>query len=87
MVEGKPESTPTLEFSFTESWRSDYVISRKGDSGSLLFNALLPNYPDVMGMIWGGLEFNRIGFFTRTDHLFEDIKEHTGARDVRMYGA
>lgn len=85
MVEEKPESTPTLEFSFTESHKSDYVITRKDDSGSLLFKSFLSEYPEVMGMVWGGLEFNRIGFFTRIDHLFDDIKEHTGARDARTY--
>jgi hypothetical protein len=39
---------------------------------------------DVVGMVFAGCEERGIAFFTRIDDLFTDVKERTGAVEVRL---
>lgn len=55
-----------------------------GDSGSLLCTR--HPYREVVGMIIAGYHFNPIARFTRIDDLIGDIKEQSGAKDIRMLG-
>lgn len=78
---------PTLAFSFT-AYKAGGQATIQGDSGSLLFSTYdFPESAQVVGMIFAGAKSNHIGFFIRIDDLREDIKERTGAQDIRMYRA
>lgn len=87
MVNGVSEVVKTLESNFTGPQPGAYATKR-GDSGSLLFLSYdAAAGGQVVGMLLGGTEVNDICYFTRIDHLLEDIKAHTRAKDIRMYDA
>jgi hypothetical protein len=71
----------TLEYSIV-GFTEDRPAATKGDSGSLLCTP----HGEVVGMIIDGYYHNRIARFTRIDDLIEDIKEQSGAKDIRMLG-
>lgn len=53
-----------------------------GDSGALVFTG-----DDILaGMLYGGRHGanSNVGYIMRTDHLLEDIKERTDAKDIRF---
>lgn len=84
-VNGVETTVETLESNFV-GWEINGHATMRGDSGSLMFLPPDPERgPQVVGMLIGGAEANDIGYFTRVDHLFEDIKTVTGAQDIRMY--
>lgn len=71
----------TLEYSIVG--REDWHTATRGDIGSLLCSP--SSLASVVGMIIDGYEYNDIALFTRIDELVEDIKEQSGANDVRMW--
>ncbi|KAJ5167085.1 uncharacterized protein N7482_005866 [Penicillium canariense] len=72
----------SLEYSIVELTENGHA-AMKGDSGSLLCTLCLG---EVVGMIIAGYSHNRIACFTRIDDLTKDIKEQSGAKDIRMWG-
>ncbi|KAL4786918.1 hypothetical protein BJX76DRAFT_354731 [Aspergillus varians] len=60
--------------------RSGHTVAQEGDSSSLVFN----NNGFVLGMIFGGNGSYDLGYFTSTRDLLADIKNITGANDVRL---
>lgn len=82
-MDGKKQNPPTLEYTITGLNQGDCIV-QPGDSGSLLFTQY--GKGEVIGMVIAGMRTNDIGRFTRIDDLVDDIKEHAGAKDVRMHG-
>lgn len=72
----------TLEYSIVR-FTEDGHAAMKGDSGSLLCTPT----GEVVGMIIAGYDHNRITWFTRIDDLTKEIKEQSGAKDIRMWGS
>lgn len=68
-----------------QTW--EHVVTRPsgaflepGDSGSLLFNTV----GDVLGILFGASEKGDIAYFTATCDLLQDIRNITGALEIRM---
>ncbi|KAJ5087638.1 hypothetical protein N7456_011254 [Penicillium angulare] len=53
-----------------------------GDSGAII---VAYRTSAVVGMLFSGMRYNSISYFTRVDDLFADIKEVSGAKDVRFF--
>jgi hypothetical protein len=73
----------TFEHSVVSDWfiggEPAENFSQKGDSGSFIYS--IGDYR-VVGMLWGGSD--RVTYFTHIGDLVADIKQVTGARDVRL---
>ncbi|KAF3492237.1 uncharacterized protein GIQ15_01754 [Arthroderma uncinatum] len=61
---------------------SDRTFGNFGDSGSFMVGSK----GSLAGLYVGGDRHNGIGLFTKTSDLFEDIKEVTRARSIRVPG-
>lgn len=59
---------------------SDGAFGEPGDSGSFVFD----RYGGVMGMVLAGFERKETVYFAHIDNIFNDIKEVSGAEDVRI---
>ncbi|KAF7716165.1 Uncharacterized protein PECH_005441 [Penicillium ucsense] len=57
------------------------VFAEPGDSGSLVYD---PFTEDVVGLLWGAYRAGTEAFFTPIEEVFEDIKNVTGACEVRL---
>jgi hypothetical protein len=60
--------------------KSGDLFSQTGDSGSFVFTA---DWSMVV-IVWGGQKDQQVTYFTHVDDLVADIKELTGAEDVRI---
>ncbi|KAJ5488688.1 hypothetical protein N7539_003578 [Penicillium diatomitis] len=58
-----------------------FVFAEPGDSGSLVYD---PFTEDVVGLFWGAYRAGTEAFFTPIEEVFEDIKNVTGACEVRL---
>ena len=74
------QETQRITFEHTVTSPPKDPFSLPGDSGALVFN-----FPcRVVGMVIGGAEMGGFTFITHIDDLFRDIKDTTGASEVRL---
>ena len=76
--QGNPVSVATLEHSISYPPTSPFCLL--GDSGSFIFE----NSGGVVGLLFGASERKDTAYFTHITDLFDDIKEVTGAIEVRI---
>ncbi|KAJ5095992.1 hypothetical protein NUU61_005348 [Penicillium alfredii] len=69
---------PTLEHQIMGIEGKPFAL--RGDSGSFVFT----RGGGVLGLMFGGLEFDHIAYFTHVEDLFNDIRAVTGATEVRF---
>lgn len=79
VVEGKNISIETLEHSIVHS-QAGQSFSREGDSG-----AFVHTFSErFVGLLFGGSPSLNISYFTHVKDLFADIRDLTGAEEVRL---
>jgi len=72
-----------MEHSILGPETGDRRFSQDCDSGSIVVNMM--GWLEMVGMVWGGKKVeNQVTYFTHVHDLVEDIKQVTGARDVRI---
>ncbi|OXV06241.1 hypothetical protein Egran_05991 [Elaphomyces granulatus] len=76
---GKPKPKITTEHSITG--RHGQPFSLKGDSGAFVFT----QSGEVIGVVFAGHEQRPVTYFTHIADVFSDIKQKTGATEVRIY--
>ena len=81
MIDGIVTSVPTVEHTVIASGTDFQFFARPGGSGSLVYTK---RGHVVVGMLFAGRPDIRIGNFTHIEHLIVDIKEITGATEVRL---
>ncbi|KAJ5261428.1 hypothetical protein N7478_012023 [Penicillium angulare] len=93
MVEGVITTDITLEYSVQGLNPNGEPFSVRGDSGAMVeYKKKIPTSKTpaiterwIVGMVFSGLEKENITNITRADILLDDIKENTGAADVRLF--
>jgi hypothetical protein len=72
-----PKPVITWEYAFASS---EGPFAESGDSGTFVFNQI----GGVVGLLWGGAERSDTAYVTPIEAIFDDIKEVTGALEVRI---
>ncbi|KAJ5273033.1 hypothetical protein N7478_008158 [Penicillium angulare] len=80
LLNGTVRQIATVEYCVTAPG-SGTVFAAPGDSGSLVYH---PATGVVRGMLFAGT-FDGVGYFTRIDYLFDDIKAKARVADIRLY--
>ena len=76
---GKLKPKITIEQSITG--RRGQPFSLRGDSGAFVFT----QSGEVIGVVFAGHEQRPVTYFTHITDVFSDIKQKTGATEVRIY--
>ncbi|PWY95910.1 hypothetical protein BO94DRAFT_581066 [Aspergillus sclerotioniger CBS 115572] len=79
IVDGEKVTVQTWEHTILSAL-SDVPVAQQGDHGSLLLN----KRKEVVGMIFGGASGGEIAYFTHISDIISDIKNMTGASEVRL---
>ena len=85
---GVVTTVATLEYAI--SGIGGEAFSARGDSGAMVsYNRSTRTGTEwvLIGMVFAGLEKENITYFTRADSLLDDIKEMTGAKDIKIFSS